>query len=99
MAACVPVPAVAAGVAFGAADLLGAPRRALAAGAGWLHQIDHLLSHPGLPGGRLLAGADRLADPRQRPLAAAPDGSYQLPSEPERRVFRALTQSPCMPLP
>jgi len=54
VAACVPVPAVAAGEALGAADLLGAPRRALAAGAGWLHQIDHL-SHLCLPGGRLLA--------------------------------------------
>jgi hypothetical protein len=48
------VPAVAAGEALGAADMLGAPRRALAAGAGWLHQIDHL-SYLCLPGGRLLA--------------------------------------------
>jgi hypothetical protein len=67
----VPVPAVTAGVAFRAADLLGAPRRPQAARAGWLHQIDHL-PHPGLPGGPPLARTG-WRNPRQRTLAAAPE--------------------------
>jgi predicted ATPase/DNA-binding CsgD family transcriptional regulator len=39
----------------------------------------------------LLAGADRLAAPRQRSLAATVEWSYQLLDETERRVFRAVS--------
>jgi len=42
----------------------------------------------------LLAGADRLAPPRQRSLAATVDWSYQLLDEREQRVFRALSLFP-----
>jgi predicted ATPase/DNA-binding CsgD family transcriptional regulator len=42
----------------------------------------------------LLAGADRLAAPRQRSLAAAVEWSYQLLDEQEQRVFRALAVFP-----
>jgi predicted ATPase/DNA-binding CsgD family transcriptional regulator len=42
----------------------------------------------------LLAGADRLAAPRQRSLAAAVEWSYQLLDEQEQRVFRALSVFP-----
>ena len=42
----------------------------------------------------LLAGADRLAAPRQRSLAATVAWSYQLPDEQEQRVFRALSVFP-----
>jgi len=43
---------------------------------------------------RLLTGTDRLAEARQRSLAATADWSYQLLAEPERRVFRALAVFP-----
>jgi len=43
---------------------------------------------------RLLTGTDQLAEARQRSLAATADWSYQLLSEPERRVFRALAAFP-----
>jgi predicted ATPase/DNA-binding SARP family transcriptional activator/DNA-binding CsgD family transcriptional regulator len=43
---------------------------------------------------RLLVGGDRLAAARQRSLAATVDWSYQLLSEPERRVFRRLSAFP-----
>ena len=42
----------------------------------------------------LLAGADRLAAPRQRSLAATVEWSYQLLDEQEQRVFRALSVFP-----
>jgi hypothetical protein len=42
----------------------------------------------------LLAGADRLAAPRQRSLAATVEWSYQLLDEQEQRVFRALAVFP-----
>ena len=42
----------------------------------------------------LLAGADRLAAPRQRSLAATVEWSYQLLDETERRVFRAVSVFP-----
>ena len=42
----------------------------------------------------LLAGADRLAAPRQRSLAATVEWSYQLLDEEEQRVFRALSVFP-----
>jgi predicted ATPase/DNA-binding CsgD family transcriptional regulator len=42
----------------------------------------------------LLAGADRLAPPRQRSLAAAVEWSYQLLDEPERRTFRTVSVFP-----
>jgi predicted ATPase/DNA-binding CsgD family transcriptional regulator len=42
----------------------------------------------------LLADGDRLADERQRSLAAAVQWSYQLLDEPERRVFRAVSVFP-----
>src|SRR6516165_10929627 len=42
----------------------------------------------------LLAGADRLAAPRQRSLAATVQWSYQLLDETERRVFRAVSVFP-----
>jgi predicted ATPase/DNA-binding CsgD family transcriptional regulator len=42
----------------------------------------------------LLAGADRLAAPRQRSLAATVEWSYQLLDEQEKRVFRALSAFP-----
>ena len=42
----------------------------------------------------LLAGADRLAPPRQRSLAATVEWSYQLLDEQEQRVFRALSVFP-----
>ncbi len=42
----------------------------------------------------LLAGADRLAVPRQRSLAATVEWSYQLLDEQEQRVFRALSVFP-----
>ena len=42
----------------------------------------------------LLAGADRLAPPRQRSLAAAVGWSYQLLDEAGRRVFRAVSVFP-----
>ena len=42
----------------------------------------------------LLAGADRLAAPRQRSLAATVEWSYQLLDEQERRVFRAVSVFP-----
>jgi predicted ATPase/DNA-binding CsgD family transcriptional regulator/transcriptional regulator with XRE-family HTH domain len=43
---------------------------------------------------RLLVGGDRRAEARHRSLAAAVDWSYQLLSEPERRVFRAVSVFP-----
>jgi predicted ATPase/DNA-binding CsgD family transcriptional regulator len=43
---------------------------------------------------RLLVGGDRLAAARQRSLAATVDWSYQLLSEPERRIFRRLAVFP-----
>ena len=43
---------------------------------------------------RLLTGTDQLAEARQRSLAATADWSYQLLSEPEQRVFRALAVFP-----
>jgi len=42
----------------------------------------------------LLAGADRMAAPRQRSLAAAVDWSYQLLGGDERQVFRKLAVFP-----
>jgi predicted ATPase len=42
----------------------------------------------------LLAGADRLAAPRQRSLAATVEWSYPLLDEQEQRVFRALSVFP-----
>jgi non-specific serine/threonine protein kinase len=42
----------------------------------------------------LLAGADRLAAPRQRSLAATVEWSYQLLGEQEQRVFRAVSVFP-----
>jgi non-specific serine/threonine protein kinase len=42
----------------------------------------------------LLTGTDRTAPERQRSLAATVDWSYQLLSEPERRVFRRLAVFP-----
>ena len=42
----------------------------------------------------LLADGDRLAEARQRSLAAAVQWSYQLLDEPERRVFRAVSAFP-----
>jgi non-specific serine/threonine protein kinase len=42
----------------------------------------------------LLAGADRLAAPRQRSLAATVEWSYRLLGEEERRVFRAVSVFP-----
>ena len=42
----------------------------------------------------LLVGADRLAVPRQRSLAATVEWSYRLLGESERRVFRALSVFP-----
>ena len=42
----------------------------------------------------LLAGADRLAAPRQRSLAATVEWSYQLLDEQQQRVFRALSVFP-----
>ena len=42
----------------------------------------------------LLVGADRLAAPRQRSLAAAVDWSYELLGETGRRVFRQLSVFP-----
>jgi non-specific serine/threonine protein kinase len=42
----------------------------------------------------LLAGADRLAAPRQRSLAATVEWSYQLLDEVEQRLFRALSVFP-----
>jgi non-specific serine/threonine protein kinase len=42
----------------------------------------------------LLAGADRLAPPRLRSLAATVEWSYQLLDEREQRVFRALSVFP-----
>jgi predicted ATPase/DNA-binding CsgD family transcriptional regulator len=42
----------------------------------------------------LLADGDRLADERQRSLAAAVQWSYQLLDDPERRIFRALSVFP-----
>ena len=42
----------------------------------------------------LLAGADRLAPPRQRSLAATVEWSYQLLDEQEQRVFRAVSVFP-----
>jgi predicted ATPase/DNA-binding CsgD family transcriptional regulator len=42
----------------------------------------------------LLAGADRLAAPRQRSLAATVEWSYQLLDEQEQQVFRALAVFP-----
>jgi predicted ATPase/DNA-binding CsgD family transcriptional regulator/DNA-binding XRE family transcriptional regulator len=42
----------------------------------------------------LLAGADRLAPPRQQSLAATVAWSYQLLDEAERRVFRAVSVFP-----
>src|SRR5215831_20250291 len=43
---------------------------------------------------RLLVGGDRQAEARHRSLAAAVDWSYQLLSEPERRVLRAVSVFP-----
>jgi predicted ATPase/DNA-binding CsgD family transcriptional regulator len=43
---------------------------------------------------RLPAGNDRLATDRHRSLTAVADWSYQLLSEPERRVFRQLAMFP-----
>ena len=43
---------------------------------------------------RLLVGADRLAAPRQRSLAATADWSYQLLSDQEQQVFRRLAIFP-----
>ncbi|HEY6494796.1 MAG TPA: LuxR C-terminal-related transcriptional regulator [Trebonia sp.] len=43
---------------------------------------------------RLLTGPDRSADKRHRSMAAVADWSYQLLSEPERRVLRRLTVFP-----
>ncbi|HEY2689771.1 MAG TPA: hypothetical protein VGJ50_15100 [Streptosporangiaceae bacterium] len=42
----------------------------------------------------LLADGDRLAEARQRSLAAAVQWSYELLDEPERRVFRAVSAFP-----
>ena len=42
----------------------------------------------------LLAGADRLAPPRQRSLAATVEWSYQLLDEQQQRVFRAVSVFP-----
>ena len=42
----------------------------------------------------LLAGADRLAAPRQQSLAATVEWSYRLLDEQERRVFRAVSVFP-----
>jgi predicted ATPase/DNA-binding CsgD family transcriptional regulator len=42
----------------------------------------------------LLADGDRLAEPRQRSLAAAVQWSYQLLDDSERRVFRAVSAFP-----
>jgi predicted ATPase/DNA-binding CsgD family transcriptional regulator len=42
----------------------------------------------------LLAGADRLAPPRHRSLAAAVEWSYQLLDEQQQRVFRAVSVFP-----
>lgn len=42
----------------------------------------------------LLTSTDHLAEARQRSLAATADWSYQLLSEPERRVFRSLEAFP-----
>jgi len=42
----------------------------------------------------LLTGGDRLADDRQRSLAATVEWSYQLLDEHERRVFRAVSMFP-----
>ena len=42
----------------------------------------------------LLVGADRLAAPRQRSLAATAQWSYELLTEPERQVFRRLSVFP-----
>jgi len=42
----------------------------------------------------LLKGGDRLAQPRQRSLAATVEWSYQLLDEQERRVFRAVSVFP-----
>jgi predicted ATPase/DNA-binding CsgD family transcriptional regulator len=42
----------------------------------------------------LLAGADRLAPPRQRSLAAAVEWSYRLLDEQQQRVFRAVSVFP-----
>ena len=42
----------------------------------------------------LLAGADRLAPPRQRSLAATIEWSYQLLDDTEQRVFRAVSVFP-----
>jgi predicted ATPase/DNA-binding CsgD family transcriptional regulator/transcriptional regulator with XRE-family HTH domain len=43
---------------------------------------------------RLLVGGERWAEARHRSLAAAVDWSYRLLSEPERRVFRAVSVFP-----
>jgi predicted ATPase/DNA-binding CsgD family transcriptional regulator len=42
----------------------------------------------------LLTGGDRLAEDRQRSLAATVEWSYRLLEEPERRVFRAVSVFP-----